>query len=51
MGDNKVDVVILAAAKVGGISANSNYPAEFIYDNIAIQNNVINGSYQRVLKS
>ena len=45
MGDNKVDVVILAAAKVGGISANSNYPAEFIYDNIAIQNNVINGSY------
>ena len=45
MGDNKVNVVILAAAKVGGIFANSNYPAEFIYDNIAIQNNVINGSY------
>ena len=43
--DNKIDVVILAAAKVGGIFANSKYPAEFLYDNLAIQNNVINGSY------
>jgi GDP-L-fucose synthase len=45
IGDNKIDVVVLAAAKVGGIFANSKYPAEFIYDNIAIQSNVINGSY------
>ncbi len=37
----KIDVVILAAAKVGGIWANSNYPAEFIYNNLQIQNNVI----------
>lgn len=43
--DNKIDIVILAAAKVGGIFANVKYPAEFLYDNIEIQNNVINGSY------
>jgi len=35
------DYVFLAAAKVGGIWANSTYPAEFIYDNLQIQNNVI----------
>jgi len=38
------DYVILAAAKVGGIRANIKYPGEFIYDNLAIQNNVINAS-------
>jgi GDP-L-fucose synthase len=38
--------VILAAAKVGGIYANNTYPAEFIYDNLAVQNNVINESYK-----
>lgn len=37
--------VFLAAAKVGGIYANNTYPAEFIYDNLAIQNNVIHESY------
>lgn len=36
--------VILAAARVGGIKANIKYPGEFIYDNLAIQNNVINAS-------
>ena len=36
--------VILAAAKVGGIRANIKYPGDFIYDNLAIQNNVINAS-------
>ena len=41
----KPDYVILAAAKVGGIYANSNYPAEFIYNNLAIQNNIIHFSY------
>jgi GDP-L-fucose synthase len=39
-------VVIDAAAKVGGIHANNTYPAEFIYDNLTIQNNLINGAYQ-----
>ena len=39
------EYVILAAAKVGGIVANNTYRAEFIYDNIQIQNNVIHQSY------
>ena len=38
--------VFLAAAKVGGIVANSSLPADFIYDNLMIQNNVIHASYQ-----
>ena len=42
---NKPDVVIDAAAKVGGIYANNTYPAEFIYQNLQIQNNIINNSY------
>jgi GDP-L-fucose synthase len=40
------DVVILAAAKVGGIYANNKYPAEFIYDNLMIEANVIHAAYQ-----
>lgn len=39
------DQVYLAAAKVGGISANNNYPAEFIYQNLMIQSNVINSAF------
>ena len=39
------DYIFLAAAKVGGIVANNTYRAEFIYDNICIQNNVIHGAY------
>lgn len=42
----KPDYVILAAAKVGGIHANNTYPAEFIHDNLVIQNNVIHSAYQ-----
>ena len=42
----KPDYVFLAAAKVGGIKANSLYPAEFAYDNLMIQNNVIHSSWQ-----
>lgn len=42
----KPDYVILAAAKVGGIIANSTYPAEFIYQNIMIAANVIEASYK-----
>ena len=41
----KPDQVYLAAAKVGGIHANKNYPAEFIADNLAIQSNVIQAAY------
>lgn len=39
------EYVFLAAAKVGGINYNKTYPAEFIYDNLQIQNNVIQSSY------
>ena len=42
----KPDEVILAAAKVGGIYANNTYPAEFIYQNIQIQNNVIHAAHK-----
>lgn len=41
----KPDQVYLAAAKVGGIHANSTYPAEFIYDNLMVQNNVIHQAF------
>ena len=40
------DYVFLAAAKVGGIGANSEYPAEFIHDNLMIQTNVIDSAYR-----
>ena len=46
----KPDLVILAAAKVGGIHANSTYPAEFIYENLMIQSNVIHQSYLHGVK-
>lgn len=46
----KPDYVILAAAKVGGIIANSTYPAEFIYQNIMIACNVIEASYKNGVK-
>jgi GDP-L-fucose synthase len=46
----KPDYVILAAAKVGGIMANSTYPAEFIYKNIMIAANVIDASYRYGVK-
>lgn len=42
----KPEYVILAAAKVGGIVANNTYRADFIYENLAIQNNVIHNSYK-----
>ena len=43
---HKFDQVYLAAAKVGGIYANNTYPAEFIYQNLMIQNNVIHSAYK-----
>ncbi|MCB9196967.1 MAG: GDP-L-fucose synthase [Flavobacteriales bacterium] len=42
----KPDIVILAAAKVGGIHANNTYKADFIYDNMIMEANVINASYE-----
>ena len=45
MKSEKPDEVILAAAKVGGIYANNTYPAEFIYENLQIQNNIIHASH------
>lgn len=46
----KPEYVFLSAAKVGGISYNNSVPAEFIYDNIQIQNNVIHNSYLNDVK-
>lgn len=47
----KPEFVILAAAKVGGIHANNTYPAEFIEDNLLIQNNVIHNAWKNNVKS
>jgi GDP-L-fucose synthase len=46
----KPDYVFLAAAKVGGIHANNEYPAEFIRDNLAIQTNIIHAAYKHNVK-
>lgn len=43
--ENKIDEVYLAAAKVGGIQANNNYPAEFIYENLMIESNIIHAAH------
>lgn len=48
--DEKPEYVFLAAAKVGGILGNSTYPAEFIYNNLAIQSNIIHASYTSKVK-
>ncbi|MFH2046435.1 MAG: GDP-L-fucose synthase [Pseudomonadota bacterium] len=44
------EYVFLAAAKVGGIYANNTYPAEFIYNNLAIQNNIIHSAFKANVK-
>lgn len=44
--DQRPDYVFLAAAKVGGILANDSYPAEFIYDNLMIEANIIDAAYR-----
>ena len=43
--EERPEVVLLAAAKVGGIVANNTYPAEFMYDNLCIQQNIIHSSW------
>ena len=47
---NKPDAVIIAAAKVGGIQANNTEKANFIYENLSIQNNLIHGSFNAGVK-
>ena len=46
----KIDQVYLAAARVGGIYANNTFPAEFIYENLMIQTNVIHGAFKSGIK-
>ena len=48
--DVKPDYVILAAARVGGILANDTYPAEFIYDNLMMEVNVVDAAYRQKVK-
>ena len=49
--DQKPDYVFLAAAKVGGIVANNTYRAEFIYDNLMMESNIIHQSYVNGVKN
>jgi GDP-L-fucose synthase len=48
--NEKIDQVYLAAAKVGGIHANNSYPAEFIYENLMVQTNVIHSAFLNGVK-
>jgi len=50
IGDHNIDQVYLAAAKVGGILANNEYPAEFIYNNLMIEANLIHASFLNKVK-
>ena len=50
LAQKKPDQIILAAAKVGGINANNSYPADFLYDNLLIQSNVIGHAHQLGIK-
>ena len=45
MSDNRPEVVVIAAAKVGGILANDTYPVDFLFDNLSIQNNIIRSAH------
>lgn len=50
MAGEQPDYVVLAAARVGGIHANNTYRAEFLYDNLSIQNNIIHQAYEQGVK-
>jgi GDP-L-fucose synthase len=50
MADKKIEVVVLAAATVGGIMANATRPAEFLYDNIVIETNIIHAAWRTGVK-
>ena len=47
---NRPDVAVLCAAKVGGIHANNEFPVDFLYNNLMIETNIINASYQNNVK-
>jgi GDP-L-fucose synthase len=47
---NRPEYVVMAAAKVGGINANNTYPAEFIYENLQVQSNMIHAAWQAEVK-
>ena len=49
--NNKPEFIFIAAAKVGGILANNNYKADFIYQNLTIQNNLIHGAFLNKIKN
>ncbi len=51
LNDNSIDQIYLAAAKVGGIKANSDYPVDFLYENLSIQNSVISSAHTANVKS
>ena len=46
LADRKPDAVVLAAAKVGGIVANDTYPADFLYENLVIETNIIEAAFR-----
>jgi GDP-L-fucose synthase len=46
MADRRPDAVVMAAAKVGGILANDRFPADFLYDNVTVQTNLIEGAFR-----
>ncbi|TPM97860.1 GDP-L-fucose synthase [Mesorhizobium sp. B2-1-3A] len=46
MAERRPDAVVMAAAKVGGILANDRFPADFLYDNVAVQTNLIEGAFR-----
>jgi GDP-L-fucose synthase len=48
--ENHLDIIVMAAGRVGGIRANNTYPAEFIYDNLAIASNTIHAAYKNNVK-
>jgi GDP-L-fucose synthase len=48
--ENNIDCLVIAAAKVGGIKANMTYPADFLYNNLQIQNNLINEAVNNGVK-
>jgi GDP-L-fucose synthase len=50
LGKNKPDIIFIAAARVGGILENNNYPADFISENLQIQTNVITSAYKNKVK-
>ena len=50
LGEHKPEEIYLAAAKVGGIQANNDYPTEFLYENLTIQNNVIFSAFENKIK-